>query len=40
MESFGTITELLKNAKKAIGTLNNEVLYSCSEVPAVGLKNC
>jgi len=40
MKSFGTIAELSKNAKKSAGTLNNEVLYSCSEVPAAGLKNC
>jgi len=40
MESFRTIAELFENAKKATGTLNNEVLYSCSEVPAVELKNC
>jgi len=39
MKSFGTIPELSKNAKETTGTLNNEVLYSCSEVPAVGLKN-
>jgi len=40
MESFGTIAELSKNAKEATGTLNNEVLYSCSEVLTFRLKNC
>jgi len=39
MESFGTIAELSKNVKKSIGTPNNEVFYSCSEVPTFGLKN-
>jgi len=32
MESFGTIAELWKNAKKSTGILNKAVLYSCSEV--------
>jgi len=39
MESFGTIAELSENAKKSAGTPDNEVLYSCSEVPALGIKN-
>jgi len=39
MKNFGTITELSKNAKKSAGTPNNEVFYSCGEVPALGLKN-
>jgi len=42
MESFGTIAELSKNAKntkKSAGTSNNEILYSCGEVSALGLKN-
>jgi len=39
MESFGTIAELLKNVEKSAETPINEVLYSCGEVPAAGLKN-
>jgi len=39
MEGFGTIAELSKNAKKSTGTPIKEVLYSCDEVPALGLKN-
>jgi len=40
MESFGTIAELSKNAKKSTGTPPKEVLYCCGEVQALGLKNC
>jgi len=40
MESSGTIAELSKNAKKLIGTPNNAVLYSCSEIPTFRFKNC
>jgi len=39
MESFRTIAELAKNAKKSAGTPIKEVLYSCDQVPALGLKN-
>jgi len=40
MESFRTIAELSKNAKKSTGIPNKAVLHSCNEVPKFRLKNC